>query len=56
VVVQLLDGGVYPIHCCRRVRPFTHEDDAFNYIVIVNHHAVRAMNGPSNLAQAIFDP
>ena len=49
--LSFCDGGVYAVHRCRRVRAFAHEHDAFHDIVIVYHHAVRSMNGPSDLAR-----
>ena len=56
VIIQLLHHGVNALHRRRRVRAFAHEHDAFHDVVVVNHHAVGAMNGLSDLPQANLRP
>jgi hypothetical protein len=38
----------------RRIRALAQKYDSFHHVVIINHYAIRAMNGFPYLAQANF--
>src|SRR5262244_3168016 len=54
--VEALDHGVNALKSSGGVRALAHEDDAFDYVVIVHHHAIGAVKGFTDLSQANFRP
>ena len=50
-LVEPADHGVNSFQSGCRIRSFAHEDDALDHIVVVYHHAIRAVNGLPDLPE-----
>ena len=56
VLVEPLDLGVNAVQRRRRIRALAQEHDAFDHIVVIDHHAVGAVDGLADLPQTNLRP